>query len=100
MAERQGGDEDQVPNHLADLTIWNFDATNVRGNWVWWNHNSRWHKYLPPIMVGFHGESVTFDQTQVKADVSNGTPVYPESLYEAQLKNRLGAVPAWLNSLK
>ena len=100
VAERQGGDEDQVPNHLADLTIWNFDATNVRGNFVWWNHASKWHKFLPPTIVGFHGAPVTFDQTQVKADISNGTPVYPESLYEAQLKNRLGAVPAWLNSLK
>ena len=100
VASRQGGDENQVPNHLDDLTIWNFEATNVRGNWIWWNHNSKWFKFLPPVIVGFHGASVSFDPTQVKADVSNGIPVNPESLYEAQLKERLGAVPAWLNSLK
>lgn len=100
VASRQGGDENQVPNHLDDLIIWNFDATNVRGNWIWWNHNSKWHKFLPPTIVGFHGASVSFDQTQIKADISNGIPVNPESLYEAQLKRRLGAVPAWLDSLK
>ena len=100
VASRQGGDENQVPNHLDDLTIWNFEATNVRGSWIWWNHDSKWHKFLPPTVVGFHGASVSFDPTQVKADVSNGIPVNPESLYEAQLKERLGAVPAWLNSLK
>jgi hypothetical protein len=31
---------------------------------------------------------------------SNGIAVNPQSLYEAQLKERLGAVPAWLESLK
>ena len=66
----------------------------------WWDHESQWWKFLPPVIVGFHGESVTFDQKQTKVDYSNGTPVYPESLYEAQLKARLGAVPAWLNNLK
>lgn len=100
IPSRQGGDENQLPNHLDDLTIWNFEATNTNGIWTWWNHESKWHKYLPPTIVGFHGVSVTFDQTQVKTDFSNGVPVYPESLYEAQLKERLGAVPAWLNNLK
>lgn len=102
MQLRQGGDANQVPNHLADLTIWNFNATTVRhnGTWDWWNHSSQWWKFLPPIVVGFHGNSVSFNPDQTKVDFSNGTPVYPESLYEAQLKERLGAVPAWLNSLK
>lgn len=100
IPSRQGGDANQVPNHLDDLTIWNFEATNTNGIWTWWNHSSKWHKFLPPTIAGFHGASVTFDQTQVKADISNGVPVYPESLYEAQLKERLGAVPAWLNNLK
>ena len=102
MHSRQGGDENQVPNHLADLTIWNFNATNTPdgGTWDWWNHSSKWWKFLPPIVVGFHGNAVTFNPDQTKVDFSNGIPVNPESLYEAQLKERLGAVPAWLNSLK
>ena len=100
---RQGGDDAQMPNHLADLTVWNFKNTtpyNDNGTWIWWDTASSWWKVLPPIIVGFHGESVTFDQTQVTVDSNNGTAVQPESLYEAQLRARLGYVPAWLNALK
>ena len=98
---RQGGDENQMPNHLADLTIWNFEnATSFSGTWIWWDQNDRWWKFLPPVVVGFHGHSVTFDETQTKYMESNGTSVQPESLYEEQLKKRLGYVPGWLLELK
>ena len=98
---RQGGDAVQMPNHLADLTIWNFDNTTAySGTWKWWDQSSYWWKFLPPTIVGFHGQSVTFDETQTKRIESNGTPVQPESLYEAQLERRLGAVPGWLTALK
>ena len=101
MRWRQGGDQAQVPNHLADLTVWNFESTTDQAEtFIWWDHNSYWWKFLPPIVVGFHGKPVSFDQEQTLLDSSNGTPVEPESLYEAQLKARLGAVPAWLLSLK
>ena len=90
-----------MPNHLADLTIWNFDNTTAySGTWKWWDQSSYWWKFLPPTIVGFHGQSVTFDETQTKRIESNGTPVQPESLYEAQLERRLGAVPGWLTALK
>ena len=55
---------------------------------------------LPPIIVGFHGEPANFVDDQVKLDENNGVPVLPESLYEAQLEKRLGAVPSWLLELK
>ncbi len=103
---RQGGDQYQMPNHLADLVIWNMNATKVGydaawGNkFVWWDSASAWWKLLPPTVVGFHGQAITFDETQMKLNESQGTAVEPYSLYEAQLKQRLGAVPAWLNSLK
>lgn len=98
---RQGGDAVQMPNHLADLTIWNFNNTTAySGTWIWWDNNSYWWKFLPPTIVGFHGQSVTFDKEQTKLVESNGTPVQPESLYEAQLRNRLGYVPGWLEALK
>lgn len=100
MRSRQGGDALQVPNHLADLTIWNFCSTTP-GNrdFYWWDHSGKYWKFLPPVVVGFHGEPTTFDEDQMKANFSNGTPVTPESLYEAQLKKRLGAVPGWLLGL-
>ena len=101
MKSRQGGDEDQVPNHLGDLTVWNFESvTPSEGVFGWWDHSSKWWKFMPPVVVGFHGQSTTFDKSLMLVNRSNGIPVNPESLYEAQLKERLGAVPAWLESLK
>lgn len=98
---RQGGDDAQMPNHLADLTVWNFkNTTPYNGTWIWWDTASSWWKFLPPIIVGFHGEPVKFDTDQTLRLNSNGTAVQPESLYEAQLRARLGYVPAWLNALK
>lgn len=109
---RFGGDESNVPNHLGDLTLWNLETTNVKhdfGNSVfrWWLRNNRWWKVVPPIVVGFHGAgSVNFQLQDEDGDKqleyleSNGTAVEPLSLYEAQLRERLGYVPAWLNSLK
>lgn len=105
---REGGDDDQLPNHLNDLTIWNMNATRsyyAQGwgdRFIWWDVNNQWWKNLPPVIVGFHGASVVFDESadQIKRLESNGTAVEPASLYEAQLKRRLGYVPAWLNSLK
>lgn len=110
VQSRQGGDANQVPNHLNDLTIWNMCSTNTKvngngtlpanGEFDWWRTGWQYWKILSPIIVGFHGEPVKFVQEQVKLDESNGIPVEPQSLYEAQLAHRLGSVPAWLNALK
>lgn len=111
MQSRQGGDSNQVPNHLGDLTLWNLCAirtaamTNkgtkpANGEFDWWRIGGNNWKFLPPIIVGFHGISINFVQDQVKLDESHGMPVEPQSLYEAQLKHRLKHVPAWLLELK
>ena len=105
MPWRQGGDSNQMPNHLADLTIWNMNAWNVEydaawgGKFKWWA-DGPWWKFLKPIVVGFHGTSINFDETQMIRNEAPGAPVSPYSLYEAQLRNRLKYVPAWLNSLQ
>lgn len=108
VAWREGGDINQLPNHLNDLTIWNMQATKVvydagwNGKWIWWDDNNQWWKNLPPVIVGWSGETVSFDtsENQIKYYESLDAPVSPNSLYEAQLKLRLGYVPAWLNALK
>ena len=109
MTYRQGGDQTQLPNHLDDLTLWNFNSKNSwpcyfggESTFIWWNSTDVWWRFLPPVIVGFHGGSVGFDDSpeQVKHLESNGTPVEPYSLYEAQLEKRLGYVPAWLNAIK
>lgn len=97
----QGGDENQVPNHLGGLTIWNFESTTAfNGVWIWWNGASKWWKFLPPVIVGFHGEKCDFDSSQLLRDDNHGEIVAPESLYEAQLRKRLGYVPSWLSSIR
>lgn len=104
---RFGGDETNVPNHLNDLTIWNLDVTQVAHDFgaspfQWWLSADKWWKTLPPLIIGLHGATINFDESpeQLRYLESNGTAVEPLSLYEAQLRLRLGYVPAWLNSLK
>lgn len=108
VAWREGGDDEQLPNHLNDLTIWNMTATRVicdkgwNNKWIWWDDNNIWWKNMPPIIVGWNGISVPFDtsESQIKYYESLDAPVSPNSLYEAQLKRRLGYVPGWLSALK
>ena len=108
VAWREGGDINQLPNHLNDLTIWNMNATRVvcettwNGKWLWWDDNNIWWKNMPPIIVGWNGNQVPFDTSegQIKYYESLNAPVSPLSLYEAQLYKRLGYVPTWLNALK
>ena len=105
-----GGAENEAPNHLSDLTLWNLYVTgttdekgnNFASDFKWWDAGSIWWKIYPPIVVGTHGNAVTFSQEegQLTYEESTGVKVTPESLYEAQLQNRLGYVPAWLKSLK
>ncbi len=98
----QGGADSELPNHLDDLVLWNFEATNVGGgtdNWLWWGPETHW-RFLPPSIVGFHGAEVHFNPDEVKLNESPGVPVEPLSLYEAQLQLRLGYVPSWLIELE
>lgn len=103
---RAGGDENEVPNHLGDLTLWNLNVTGTdshASNFVWWSDSDTWWKIFPPIVVGTHGMNVKFpskEQQQVTYEESTGMKVSPESFYEAQLRERLGYVPGWLNALK
>ena len=103
---RAGGDENEVPNHLGDLTLWNLNVTGTdshASNFAWWSDSDTWWKIFPPIVVGTHGMNVKFsgkEQQQVTYEESTGMKVSPESLYEAQLRERLGYVPGCLNALK
>ena len=103
---RAGGDENEVPNHLGDLTLWNLNVTGTdshASNFAWWSDSDTLWKIFPPIVVGTHGMNVKFsgkEQQQVTYEESTGMKVSPESLYEAQLRERLGYVPGWLNALK
>lgn len=105
-----GGAADEAPNHLSDLVLWNLNVTGTTdekgqdfaNNFTWWNNNDLWWKIYPPVVVGTHGATISFSQTegQLTYEESTGTMVTPQSLYEAQLERRLGVVPAWIKALK
>lgn len=91
-----GGDQASAPNHLQELVLWNYNCTNGAGSFDLWSRNNR---FLMPIIAGFKGR-VNFDSNQVTINERQGSAVYPESLYEAQLMERLGYLPEWLQELK
>lgn len=97
---RQGGAANLCPNHMEDLVIWNHESTTpFDGVWEWWTKDNVWQKFLPPVIVGFHGEACEFAPGQC-LNLSYGKPVEPESLYEFQLRERLGSLPGWVIELK
>lgn len=106
MQFRMGGDKKELPNHLDDLTMWNFNclATNpndpVPFNWWIEDEKTGWYKTLPPTFVGFHGKNVSFKENEMKLNENQGKEVLPGSLYEAQLSRRLGSTPQWLIDAK
>ncbi len=101
MRGRAGGAIMNNPNHLEGLVFWNYEELDEpTDNFEFWPNDTRWFKFMPPIIVGFHGAGSTFKASQVKYEESNGKPVDPESLFEAQLKLRLGKLPQWIVDLK
>ncbi len=100
-----GGALQNNPNHLKGLVFWNFKQTNKpEQDFGFWAENSPFWKFVQPTFVGFHHAegipSTTFKAAHVLVDESHDAEVYPESLYEMQLINRLGDLPQWLKEIK
>lgn len=110
MMYRMGGDQSQLPNHLNDLVIWNFDCkgtslqTKKAGRFIWWTDpgKSGWMCFMPPVMVGFHGNvaDLHFNSDEIKRNEGYGLAeaAHP-SLYRAQIQERLHKIPDWLDEL-
>jgi hypothetical protein len=101
-----GGAAVNLPHHMQNLVLWNYNRTNSNSsvapisNFSFWNpDNTVNFKAAPVTVIGLHGVGTTFSASTVKRLESNGTKVFPESLYEAQLKLRLGYQPGWLNEI-
>lgn len=59
-----GGAVSSNPNHLNDLVIWNYKETDKpSSNFEFWPSDTKFWKFLPPIIVGFHGTGTTFNKT-------------------------------------
>ena len=95
----QGGATSSLPNHLKNLVLWNFEgvsyqSTNVKSFRP--NSETKYAKFLTPIISGLKGFTMSTASNQYQVNESQGTHVDEESLYEEQLKYRLGALPNWI----
>jgi hypothetical protein len=98
---RAGGARFNLPNHGKYLVLWNYEETDeAEENFGFVATDSHFWKFAPPIIVGFHGTGTTFKRDEVQVQESIGKPVKPESLFEEQLKLRLGKLPGWIKNLK
>jgi hypothetical protein len=94
-----GGIRD-YPQHLRYLTIWNFKNTAEEIiEYDFWRKGKN-NCYVKPIVVGFHGTKAVFAVDKLEILESQGQRVKPDSLYEAQLEQRLGQIPAWVGEVK
>lgn len=97
-----GGNYKNEPHHLKGLTLWNYKRIGEPvADYDFWSMSGPRHLYwgfavVNPIIVGFHGSSTTFKEENVGYLESLGQPVFPSSLYEAQLKWRLKKTPPWI----
>lgn len=97
FAGRAGGARQNLPNHGRYLVLWNYKETDVAEKDFRFVATDSWYwRIVPPIIVGFHGSETTFKKDEVQVIESLGTPVKPKSLFEEQLKLRLGKLPKWL----
>jgi hypothetical protein len=88
-----GGAVGSLPNHLNHLILWNYESTGVAEpvyDFFRDNSETLYQKVIMPYVIGFHGTPQVFDESKIGVLESNGTPVEPASLYEAQYKLRMG----------
>ena len=95
MYGRWGGAEQNQPNHLHGLVFWNYKNTGAGepGKYHFMRPNSKYGRIIMPYVIGFHGNLQAWVESEIKVLESNGSAVYPESLYEAQFELRMGSKP-------
>lgn len=92
---------ENFPNHLKHYVVWNFNHRGSHKAYDFWRAGeSTRDRFVRPIVVGFHGDPVTFNAEHLEVLESQGSPVEPASLFEAQLTLRLGAFPAFYGNLE
>jgi hypothetical protein len=97
-----GGNYKNEPHHLKGLTLWNYKRVGEpEENYDFWKQSGAKHLYwgfavVNPTVVGLHGSKTTLEEKNIGYLESLGTQVFPASLYEAQLKHRLGKAPKWI----
>lgn len=94
-----GGRRD-YPQHLRQLMLWNLNMqANKPRHYDFWQPKKN-NVFVDPMVVGLHGSRVTFNSKHLGYYESNGKAVIPESLYEAQITERLGKRPQWIDDIQ
>ena len=96
---KQGGAGNALPNHLKNMVLWNFEGVSYQNSDVKTfrpNSEALSTKFITPIISGLKGFTISSELNQFQVNESSGTHVDEESLYEAQLKYRLGTLPCWI----
>ncbi|WP_067515758.1 DUF4955 domain-containing protein [Endozoicomonas ascidiicola] len=120
MYGRWGAAKQNQPNHLKGLVFWNPKNTGTHGTDAPFElmRASGFGRIPMPMIVGLHGNDIEFASQKAfyeylspkeKANYdaplpeipqahleSNGKPVFPSSLFLAQLEHRLDKLPEWL----
>jgi len=91
MYGRWGGAENNQPNHMHGLVLWNYNNTGTGepGEFHFMRPDSKYGRNIMPYVIGFHGGHQTWAEAEMAVLESNGAAVYPASLYEAQLELRM-----------
>jgi hypothetical protein len=97
-----GGPGSSFPNHLRWMIFWNYsyDGTDKEPIDFWEYSKNGVAKFVKPLFVGLHGKTVSLKEQSLLSNESQGHPVLPESLYEAQLALRLSALPEWIGAMR
>jgi len=91
MYGRWGGAENNQPNHMRGLVLWNYNNTGTGepGDFHFMRPDSKFGRNIMPYVIGFHGGHQRWAEAEIEVLESNGAPVYPASLYEAQFELRM-----------
>ncbi|MGB5943192.1 MAG: DUF4955 domain-containing protein [Leeuwenhoekiella sp.] len=92
ILDRNGGSPISQPHSGPDICFWNFEQNSdyVNKTYNFWDLSRRTQSYLAhPKFIGFTspGENISFKN--VGLNELQGTHVYPQSLFDAQLQLRL-----------
>ena len=91
MYGRWGGAEQNQPNHMRGLVLWNYKNTGSGepGKFHFMRPDSKFGRNIMPLVIGFYGNPQQWVEEELQVLESNGTPVNPVSLYEAQFALRM-----------
>ena len=92
------GGGNAMPNHLDGYVRWNNTANSSETLDLWGRSGGQRLLVTQGSLIGYKALGGAIPRNAYFEGY--GTRVFPDSLYEAQLEHRLGALPAWVDAYK